>query len=326
MSGLGALWLIYAIIGVIIFSISQIIDKICIDNIFKSIRGWLIASAALSTVPLAFLIFSQELMLDLAFWTTLIAISSGVLQITAYYFYAKAMETEGADIISVLWQVLPLYGCIFGVFMLGEVMSPLNLAGLCLTVLFASWISLPAKRKALLTQLIALFRKPAFLYMQAACILTLISTLIIDQLTIHHASSELLFYYLVGYISVGVFLSIFALRDHGHLLRSPQTLKSILYEKRKTLMIIIMAMGSLECLENVGNYLHIEAYRLGDYAPVTAINALQPFFILLMIYGCRMIRHFPAKKLDDLICQEKTLAAKIPAFSGVFIGVYMMLI
>lgn len=307
-------WLIYALLSVIIFASTQIMDKFCVDDIFKTVRGWVIASGLFAIIPIVGILY-KGVPFDGTDGLQFLCLCAGLLQMAAYSFYAKAMQEEGADIIAALWQTLPLYGCLAGVLFLGEVLSFINVIGLLIITGVTVFLSLSNRRMRLKKMLTKFIFRRVFLWMQAACILTLFATLSIDHAT-HTASTEtVFFFYYIGHF-------IFAL---GAILskRKPVSHYWPFLRNARLMVPLVVAMSLIETLDGVGNYALIKAYALGDYGLVTAMEALQPMVILCLV---GVAGFFKKDGLSSYIDGTRTASVKIPAFSAVFLGVYILLI
>ncbi len=312
-------WFILSLFAVVLFSTTQLLDKSCINDLFKTVRGWMSVAGIFSILPIVYIFF--YLTPDITSLSSIIVtitIASGVLQMIAYYFYAKAMIDEGADIIAVLWQTMPVYAAICGFFILGESLSLINVTGMVLITGVAIYLMLPKPKKLkgkkrLKFNIRLLIKRRAFIHMQIACILTIISTIILDQLANNNDSTSLLGFYYIGFTLVGLTFLTKKMFSKKHLI-------SLLDNKRSLLMIIVF-MGSVEVLDAIANYFMIEAYKLGSYGTVTATMALQPMCIIIL---ASIYRKVTGGRFTRLVSQSHSLQTRFSAFAVLVIGTYAL--
>lgn len=305
-------WFPYALASVFIYAALQIVDKFCVDGLFQTVRGWIVATGVFSLVPLsAGLVLHGLPAIPLSF--VALMMGAGAVQLVAYGFYARAMQAEGADIIAALWQIVPLYGCLAGFMFLGEVVHPVNLLGALLMAAVTLFLACPRHVK----NWGSVLKKPVFLWMQAACVLTIGATLIMNHGAEHVGSDAVFVWFYMGHVIFGVAVAF---------MRPALRLKDLV-AKKKQLGIITLVMVTVQALDGLATYALIKAYEAGPYGMVTALEALQPMVILGFVGLLGLIRH---KKLNralmSLVNRDMPLRTKISAFVGLFIGVAGMML
>ena len=307
-------WFIFALVGVVLYSVTQIIDKVSVDKIFDTISGWLAAAGIFGVIPLGMMLMKGG---DLSISNEFMALSifAGLVQFGAYYFYGRAIVEEGADIISALWQMLPIYACVAGFFFLGESLSLLNTLGVLAVAMIAFYLSFPKKQKGLINTLKNICTRPVFLYMQIACAMTIISTLCIDFMVETTSSDAVFVWNYVGYIIYGLITLFFV--------KGKKAGAFALIKDPKKLAFLVVAVSAVEILDGVAGYALMNAYSMAAYGIVTAVQALQPLCIISIVAFANMVKQ---GLLTDMVDNNRTLATKLPAFAGMFMGVYIMLV
>lgn len=307
-------WFLLALVGVVLYSVTQIIDKVSVDKLFDTISGWLCAAGLLSCLPLGIMLMKGgDLTISPEF--ALLSIACGLIQYVSYYFYGKAIVEEGADIISALWQMLPIYAVVAGFLFLGETLSPLNALGVFVVASIAFYLSFPHTKEGILKSLKSIATKPVFMYMQIACAVTIISTMWVDYMVETTSSDAVFVWNYVGYMIYG-FGALFFIKN------KKQNMLKLMSDPRK-FAFMILAVSAVEILDGVAEYAVMNAYAVASYGIVTAVSALQPLCIISIVAFANMIKQ---GALNDLVDNSRTLSTKLPAFAGMFMGVYIMLV
>lgn len=311
-------WLILSLLAVLMFSLTQLLDKACVSDFFKTIRGWMSVAGIFALFPTLYIFFIIKPSLD-AMSSEIMALTviSGMVQMIAYYFYARAMVDEGADIISVLWQVMPIYAAIASVVLFGDILNIYNYIGIALITVVAIYLMMPKEEniEKLFYRIRALIKKKSFIFMQITCLLTLASTLVLDQLASDYETIEIMGFSYLGYVIVGL-----AFLKPSYL--TSTHIKSLLADKH-LLMIIVIAMGCVEFFDAMGYYFIIEAYMYGDYAIITALMALQPM-VIIMLAG--IYKKLTSSRFASLTDQTHSITTKTFAITILTVGVYTLTI
>jgi drug/metabolite transporter (DMT)-like permease len=124
-------WLIYAFSGPILWAASTHIDKYLVERYFKqsSVAVLLVFTALIGLVMLPFIAYWQPSVLALRLRDILVIAFSGVLYMSAMYFYLRALQTNEASVVAPFFQAGPLFAYGLAWLILGETLTRLQLLG-----------------------------------------------------------------------------------------------------------------------------------------------------------------------------------------------------
>lgn len=130
-------WFLFALIGPILWSIVNHIDKHILSNYSEGKGvGAILVFSCLSSVfvlPLIFVMEYQELgqVTGNALLSLLVV---GFMSATAFYFYLKAMDSEEASVVVPMFQLIPVLGYVLGYTILDEVLNTMQMVS-CLVII-----------------------------------------------------------------------------------------------------------------------------------------------------------------------------------------------
>jgi len=123
-------WLLFAFLGPVLWAVSTHIDKYLVERFFKDsgVGALLIFTALIGLVGLPIIAAFVDVT---ALGTTGIVVTafSGLLYLTAIYFYLRALQQEEASVIAPLFQTSTLFTYVIAFFVLHEKPTPLRLVG-----------------------------------------------------------------------------------------------------------------------------------------------------------------------------------------------------
>ncbi|MEI9929518.1 MAG: EamA family transporter [Rhizomicrobium sp.] len=123
-------WIALAFCGPVLWAISTHIDKYLVERFFKdSDVGALLIFTALVGVPGMPLIAALTDVMSLGSTGIIVTSVSGLLYLTAIYFYLRALQQEEASVIAPLFQTSTLFTYIFAYFTLHEVLTGWRIVG-----------------------------------------------------------------------------------------------------------------------------------------------------------------------------------------------------
>ena len=116
-------WFLIALIGPFFYATTNFIDKILLSKYFKEggVGTILLFSSLLSVVALPFLFFADRTVLNVDLLGIIALSIVGILNTMVLLCYLLAIEKEEASVAVVFYQLIPVFGCILGYFVLGEV-------------------------------------------------------------------------------------------------------------------------------------------------------------------------------------------------------------
>jgi drug/metabolite transporter (DMT)-like permease len=129
-------WLVFAFSGPILWAASTHIDKYLVERYFKDsdVAVLLIFTALVGLITLPFIWFLVPGMADVGPANTALMAFSGLLYMGAMLFYLRALQSEEASVVAPFFQAAPLFGFVLGYVVLGETLSPTQMAGGALIV------------------------------------------------------------------------------------------------------------------------------------------------------------------------------------------------
>ena len=124
-------WLIYAFSGPVFWAASTHMDKYLVERYFKhsSVSVLLVFTALIGLLMLPFILYWQPEVLALPWRDALVVALSGVLYMTAMYFYLEALQGEEASVVAPFFQAGPVFGYALAWLVLGETLSHRQLGG-----------------------------------------------------------------------------------------------------------------------------------------------------------------------------------------------------
>jgi uncharacterized membrane protein len=129
-------WLAFAFSGPILWAISTHLDKYLVERYFKNsnVAVLLIFTALIGLLALPFIWLLDPRVVSVGLDNAALMALSGVLYMGAMLFYLRALQTEEASVVAPFFQAAPLFGFGLGYVVLGETLSPIQMAGGALIV------------------------------------------------------------------------------------------------------------------------------------------------------------------------------------------------
>jgi drug/metabolite transporter (DMT)-like permease len=137
------MWLLFAFSGPLLWAVSTHVDKYLVEKYFKhaGVAVLLVFTALIGLVMLPFIaVFDHEALTP--GWEAALAVAfSGLLYMTAMYFYLRALQGDEASVVAPFFQASPLFGYFLGLIFLGESLTGKQLMGGGLIVLGGALLS-----------------------------------------------------------------------------------------------------------------------------------------------------------------------------------------
>lgn len=123
-------WVLFAFLGPVLWAVSTHIDKYLVERFFKDsgVGALLIFTALIGLAGLPIIAAFVDVT-ALATAGTVVTAFSGLLYMTAIYFYLRALQQEEASVIAPLFQTSTLFTYVIAFFVLHEKPTPLRLVG-----------------------------------------------------------------------------------------------------------------------------------------------------------------------------------------------------
>ncbi len=291
-------WYIFALLAPAFWALNNVFVKFLITNKFKSY------------FPLIFTIISCDVFFavgvlvfgNVTFFYpySLLALAAGLIPLSAFWFYSKALITEEVSRIVILFQLIPVFVVLFSFTFLNEILGIQRYFGISLIV-FAS-IVISYKKTG---------KKPfsgALKFMIPFGILIAAYT-IADKTLLNYLEYWTVFFWNILGTFVGV-LFMLALPK----LRSEIT-KTISAVGRKAVFTTFVGEG----LYVIGTICSLIALSLTDASLASSLFGLQPFYVFFYTI---VLSLFLPRILNEEI-NRKTMLLKISAVALVFIGTWL---
>jgi transporter family protein len=291
------MWVFFSILAAFSWSISNIIDKYVLT---KWIRKPLIPVIATGAVELVvgIIVYFVHGFSYLSALNIFLAILGGVITISLYIFYFKAMQIEEASRVVPLFYLAPLFISIFAALFLNEIFGPLKYLGIFLLIIGAVLISVKSFLK------ISFGR--AFWWMVLAAAFNAAGALLTKYL-LNSADFWTIFgYKCLGMVLASIPIAYFYMAD---------LLGAVKQHGKK----VFVAMSASEAITAGGILFAIIAASIGYVTMTNALSSVQPFFVLLItlflsIFYPRILKEEIGK---GLVFQK--LVAIVLMFIGVMI-------
>jgi uncharacterized membrane protein len=298
-------WLIYAFSGPILWALSTHIDKYLVERYFKqgSVAVLMVFTAIIGALALPIIWLFQPGVVALDPQSIAVITVSGILYMSAIYFYLQALQTEEASTIAPFFQAAAIFGLILGYFVLDEKISPLQIIGVLLIIAGSVILSLRFGRGTSRV-------KTRMVILMLTCALAIaLSSLIFKFFAVRDEFWTTTFWNFAGQALFGVILMLIAsnrLQFKG-MMRSNSG--------------AVLSVNIVNELINLGGNLGLRyALLLAPLAIVQAISSTTLFFVLF--FGIVLSLFFPRLGREEI--GIASLMQKIIATILVFAGVLLI--
>jgi len=158
-------WLVFAFSGPVLWAVSIHLDKYLVSRYFaqSSVAVLLVFTALVGLLLLPPIWYVRPAVIDLPLGGMALIALSGLLYMTAIFFYLRALQAEEASVVAPFFQAAPLFGYVLAYFVLGERLSGLQMAGGGLIVAGGALLSVGlGDRRAFKARLVLLMLACAF--------------------------------------------------------------------------------------------------------------------------------------------------------------------
>jgi uncharacterized membrane protein len=300
-------WILIALLAPLLWAITNFIDKYLISNHFKSSIGTLIVYSGLIGFPVSLLIvIFNPGVLFIAPLTAFLIILNGILFSFYLFPYFKALSKADASVVVPIFQSVAVFSYFLAFFVLGEVLSKLQLIGAGLVILGAIGISIKFHSNK-----IHLTKDVLVLQLLASFIIAL-NTLLFKFFAAQVNFWAVSFWQYVGFTIFALFLLVF-IKSYRE-----KFIQSFKINKGK-----ILGLNSLNEAVNIGALIIFTfATLLAPLSLVWAINGFQPVFVFLIgLFLTLMFPHIIKEEINARIIIQKIIFMII-----IFVGTYLIYI
>ena len=289
-----------------LWSIVNHADKFLLSKYFKSggVGGLMIFSTLFSVFLLPIIYFVDRDAIFVEGYGSLILICAGILNGIAILLYLLALSDDEASIVVPFMQLIPFFAFIFGYFLLGEVLTSLQLLGGLVIILGTLLLSIGfSERKK-----IKFKTKVSILMIGHSLLFALYETLF-KFVSIKSGFWDGVFWEAIGLIFFGVFLYLI-----------PRFRNEFLLVFKKNSKAIIGVNIISEIFTIAGNWFMAFATLLAPLALVTLISGYQPVFVFII--GIFITLFFP--KISEERITKGALFHKGIAILIILFGTYFL--
>jgi len=301
-------WFFIALIGPLLYAITNHVDKILLDKYFKE-RGVgtiLLFNSLFAVVVLPFLFLADKTVLNVGGIQIFALAVVGILNVFVLWCYLLALKDEEASVVIVFYQLVPVFAYVLGYFILGEVLTSLQLVAMAIIIFGTIMISFEIDSENKFK-----FRRKAILPMLAASFFWALGSVIFKAVAIEENVWRSLFweYSMLLVVGVGIFIFVRSYRVN------------FLSVIRNNSKVILSISFMNEFVYILGNLAFAFAYMLAPIALVLLTNSFQSIFVLVI--GIFFTVFFPKISVEKI--QAKHLWLKIIAICITGIGTYLLL-
>lgn len=302
-------WFFIALAGPFLYALTNHIDKILLEKYFKNsgIGTLVLFSSLLSAIALPFFFFADPTILNVDSKSVIILSTVGVLNVLVLLCYLKALQNEEASITIIFYQLVPVFGYILSFFILGEVLTNLQLVAMATIILGTTIVSfeIDIDNKFKL-------RRKTIIPMLAASFFWALGSVLFKAVAIEENVWRSLFWEHIMLVIVGIGIFIFMKSYRKNFILA-------IKENSKSILSLNVLNESLYIL---GNAMFAFAYLLAPLGLVLLTESFQPIFVLAI--GIFLTIFFPKLTVEKI--KAKHLWPKIIAICITGIGTYLLFI
>ena len=300
-------WFFIALIGPFMYAMTNHIDKVLLDKYFHKggVGTILLLSSLVSILILPICFFADRAVFDVGGIQIVALAVVGILNVMVLWCYLLALKDEEASIVIVFYQLVPVFGYILSYFILGEVLTKIQLIAMAIIILGTTIISFEIDEENKFK-----LRRKTILPMLAASFFWALESVIFKAVALEENVWRSFFWENVALFFVGVIIFIF--------MRSYRTsFLSVIRNNSK----VVLSFGVVnEFLYMLGNLAFAFAYMLAPVALVLLTDSFQSVFALII--GIFLTIFFPKISIEKI--GAKNLWPKIIAICVTGIGTYLL--
>jgi drug/metabolite transporter (DMT)-like permease len=301
-------WFLIALIGPILYALTNFIDKLLLEKYFKNggVGTLVLISSLISVFVLPFIFLVDNTVFSVGYVQILTLAVVGILNVVVIWCYLLALRDEEASIVVVFYQLVPVFGSILGYFILGEILSQIQLIAMAVIILGTTIISfeIDAENKFKL-------RRRTVPLMLIAALAWAIESVLFKMVALEENLWRSLFWEHLMMTVVGLIIFIF-IRSYRD-----DFLSAIRDNSRKILSLNILN----ETLYITGNIVVAFAYLLAPIGLVLLTESFQPIFVFAL--GIFFTFFFPKVATEKIYA--KHILQKVIAICITGIGTYLLL-
>jgi len=301
-------WFLIALIGPFLYALSNHIDKVLLGKYFKEggVGTLILFSSLLSAMALPFIFLADRTVIDINVTGAIVLTVVGILNVLVLWCWFIALETEEASVAVVFYQLVPVFGCILGYFILGEALTQSQILAVAIVIFGTTIISFEIDEENKFK-----LRRKTIIPMTAAAFFWALGSTLFKTVALEEKLWRTIFWENLMLMFIGFFIFIFIRSYRNHFLLAIKTNSKA-----------ILALNfTNEAVYILGNIAYSMAYMLAPIGLVLLAESFQPIFVLAI--GVFLTIFFPKVTVEKI--RAKHLWQKIIAICVTGIGVYLLL-
>jgi uncharacterized membrane protein len=299
-------WIFLVLLSSAIWASTNFIDKYLIEKYFTNKVGVLIVFSGLIGFFVApiFLFLEPTAIFINPFFIFIIILNSFLL-ILYLFPYFKALEFEDTSIVAARFQLIPVVSIILGFFILGEILSLIQIFAAIIIIFSSIGISANFDKNAL-------FNLKTFFLMLLASFMIALNSVIFKLFSIDFGFFAIAFWQYVGFGIFAIFLLLFVKKYRI----------DFFFVLKKSGKRIISINAFNEIINVFAQIIFWSTFVLAPIGLIWLFNGFQPFFILII--GILLTIFFP-KIIKENISRQM-LFKKILFIFLLFVGGFLLTI
>jgi drug/metabolite transporter (DMT)-like permease len=302
------IWFFIALIGPLLYAFTNFIDKLLLEKYFKNggVGTLVLISSLISVFVLPFIFLLDNTVFSVGYTQILTLAVVGILNVVVIWCYLLALRDEEASIVVVFYQLVPVFGSILGYFILGEVLSQIQLIAMAIIIFGTTIISfeVDAENK------FKLRRKTIFLMLVAA-LAWAIESVLFKAVALEENLWRSVFWEHLMMTIVGLLIFIF-IRSYRE-----NFLSAMRDNSRRILSLNVLN----ETIYIVGNIVVAFTYLLAPVGLVLLTESFQPIFVFML--GIFFTFFFPKIATEKIYARH--IIQKVIAICITGLGTYLLL-
>jgi drug/metabolite transporter (DMT)-like permease len=302
------IWFFIALIGPLLYAFTNFIDKLLLEKYFKNggVGTLVLISSLISVFVLPFIFLLDNTVFSVGYTQILTLAVVGILNVVVIWCYLLALRDEEASIVVVFYQLVPVFGSILGYFILGEVLSQIQLIAMAIIIFGTTIISfeIDAENK------FKLRRKTIFLMLVAA-LAWAIESVLFKAVALEENLWRSVFWEHLMMTIVGLLIFIF-IRSYRE-----NFLSAMRDNSRRILSLNVLN----ETIYIVGNIVVAFTYLLAPVGLVLLTESFQPIFVFML--GIFFTFFFPKIATEKIYARH--IIQKVIAICITGLGTYLLL-
>lgn len=302
-------WFLIALVNPIAHAFVNHFDKYLISKYFRDVSvGVLILFSALFAIfALPILFFLSPTVFSSVTWSqALILMVNGCLLVVAIMFYLYALESDEASVVAPLFQLIPVFGFIFGFFILGETLEVGQVIPGTIILLGSILLSLELGENG------TKFKTKLALLMLGSSLFYGLNAVVFKAVAVELGFVNSLFWDMTGKVVLGLVLFCLIKSYRVHFLD--------LLKRSRTSLILLNSIN--EVIGLAGEIALVLAVLFAPVVLVQLVGGLQPLFVF--IFGLLITLLFPRFGQESL--QTRHLIQKIVGIVVISVGAYYLTI